>query len=885
MRPPRLADKFLKFFCAPHLLEEIQGDLHEEFDYQVKRIGVRRARWLYWWEVLGFMKPRYLKRKPTSYPTTYLYSPTMLQNYFKIAFRNLLKHKGYSFINIFGLATGMAVAILIGLWVWDELSFNTYHKNYPRIAQIVQNQEMNGEIKTNTSVPYPFINELKTNYGESFKHIVTSTHTSEYILTAGETKLSGKGQFMGTKAPELFTFEMKKGDWEGLTDPQSILLSASLAKALFGDTDPMNKPLKISTDLNVKVTGVYEDFPQNSALYGLQFVASWDYFLATNRFMKEKKWDNHALWMYVEIKPETNFAKATAVIKDSEINVIKGLDDMQEEEATHPQMWLHPMSDWHLYSTFKNGLLDNGPVQYVWLTGMIGFFVLLLACINFMNLSTARSEKRAKEVGIRKAVGSLRAQLIGQFFGESFLVVIIAFVIALTMVLLSLTGFNQLADKQMALPLTNVYFWLFSLGFIFLTGLVAGSYPAFYLTSFQPVNVLKGAGLQWGRMASLPRKVLVVLQFTVSVTLVICTVIIYQQVQFAKNRPIGYSRDRLLMVQMKSGDFYGKSEVLRSELKNTGVVVEMAESQSPITGVWSANTGFSRKGQSLDNENFATLSITPEYAQTVGWEFLAGRNFSKALASDSAGFIINETAARLMGFPKNTPMVALGEIVHWKSQFMTNDVEKPFKIVGVVKDMVMESPFEQVKPTVFLMAGNPNWLNIKINPEVSAATALPKIEAVFKKLIPTAPFDYTFADDEYNAKFRSEERVEKLSSLFAVLAIFISCLGLFGLASFVAEQRTKEIGIRKVLGATVTNLWQLLSKDFLILIIISCLFAAPISYYFMNEWLQKYTYRTEISWWIFAASTAGALIITLMTVSFQAIKAALMNPVKSLKTE
>ncbi|MFN8348351.1 MAG: permease prefix domain 2-containing transporter [Spirosomataceae bacterium] len=885
IKPPRLADRFLRFFCAPHLLEEVQGDLHEEFDYQVRRAGLHHAQWRYWFDVLGFFQPRYIKRKPSIYPITYSYSPTMLQNYFKIAFRNLLKHKGYSFINIFGLATGMAVVMLIGLWVWDELSFNTYHKNYPRIAQVVQNQVMNGEIKTSKSVPYPFIHELKTNYGDNFKHIIASTYKNEYILTAGETKLSGQGQFMETKAPELFTFEMQKGSWEGLTDPQSVLLSASVAKALFGDTDPMNKPLKINTELNVKVTGIYEDFPQNSVFSGVQFVASWEYFLATNRYMKEKKWDNHALIMYVEIKPETTFEKATAAIKDSELNAIRRLDDMKEEAATHPQMWLHPMQDWHLYARFKNGLVDNGPVQYVWLVGMIGFFVLLLACINFMNLSTARSEKRAKEVGIRKAIGSLRGQLIGQFFGESFLVVIIAFVIAQVMVLLALPGFNELADKQMALPLTNLYFRLFSLGFIFLTGLLAGSYPAFYLTSFQPVKVLKGAAMQWGRMASLPRKVLVVLQFTVSVTLVICTIIIYQQVQFAKNRPIGYSRDRLLMVQMKSNDFYGKTDVLRSELKSTGIVVEMAESQSPITGVWSANTGFSRKGVTLENENFATLSITPEYAQTVGWEFVAGRNFSKAFASDSAGFIINETAARLMGFPKNTPTVALGETVHWKSKWMTNDVEKPFKIVGIVKDMVMESPFEQVKPTVFLMAGNPNWLNIKINPGVSAATALPKIEAVFKKLIPAAPFDYTFVDDEYNAKFSAEERVGKLSSLFAVLAIFISCLGLFGLASFVAEQRTKEIGIRKVLGASVAGLWQMLSKEFVLLVLISCLIAAPVSWYAMQEWLDKYSYRTSISWQVFVATGIGALLITLATVSFQAIKAALVNPVKTLKAE
>jgi putative ABC transport system permease protein len=804
----------------------------------------------------------------------------MFKNHLKIAFRNLFGNPGYSAINVGGLAVGMAVAMLIGLWVYDELSFNKYHKNYDRIAMVMQNQVVNGTLESTTSVPFPFVNEIKTNYGESFKHIVPSTHRSESVITAGEVKLSKVGQFVGADAPEMFSLKMLKGSWAGLQDPQSVLLSASAAQALFGKSDPMNKPVKIDTDKEVKVTGIYEDLPQNSELHGVQFLASWDYFLTKNTYMTKKLWDNHALWMYVEIKPETDFAKASAAIKDSELNAIRNMDNMKTEFATNPQMFLHPMSSWHLHSDFQNGVAGNGPVQYIWMVGLIGFFVLLLACINFMNLSTARSEKRAKEVGIRKAIGSLRSQLIGQFFGESFLVVFISFAFAILLLSASLGWFNELAAKQMMIPVFDIYFWLFNLGFILVTGLLAGSYPALYLTSFQPVKVLKGATARLGRFASMPRKVLVSIQFTVSITLVICTIIIYSQVQYAKNRPVGYSRNGLMMVAMKSEEFYNKSDILISELKNTGVVDEIALSQSPPTGVWSANSGFTWKGNTLGYDEFASLSISPEYARTVGWQFISGRNFSKELASDSAGFVINETAAKLMGFQS-----PVGETVFWKSKWMTNDLRKQFKIIGVVKDMVMESPFEKARPTVFVLMGNPNWLNIKINPGVSAASALSKIERVFKKLTPSVPFEYKFADQEYDAKFRSEERVGKLALFFAILAIFISCLGLFGLASFVAEQRTKEIGIRKVLGASIANLWQMLSKDFVILVIISAVISTPVASYAMQEWLAKYSYHTEISWWIFALSGTGALVVTLLTVSYQAIRAALLDPVKSLRSE
>lgn len=809
----------------------------------------------------------------------------MLKSYSKIIFRNLWKNKGYSAINMGGLAIGMGVAILIGLWIYDELSFNRYFKKYDRVGQILQDRVENGEKKTWFSLPVPFIAELKTHYASHFKHIIASTQTGERVLTAGDTKLSRNGQFVDAGAPELFSLRMVRGSLSALEDRQGIILSQSTARALFGDSDPMNKLVKLDTDFNLKVTGIYEDFPQNTKFSNVQFMGSWDYFLEKNQYMRDKKWDNHAICVYVELADRTDFKTASEAIRLSELSAIRKMDDMREETATRPEMWVHPMKDWHLYSDFRNGAVGDGPVKYIWMVGLIGFFVLLLACINFVNLSTARSEKRAREVGVRKAIGSLRMQLVGQFFSESFLVVLLSFFVALVGAVLSLPWFNELAAKQMVIPWDNFYFWICSAVFIIATSVLAGGYPAIYLTSFQPVKVLKGSGsslrTHFGPFAYTPRQVLVVLQFTISVTLIICTSIVYRQIRFAKERPVGYSRDGLLMVPMKTDDFYGKTDLFRSELRNTGMVEEVAESQSPVTGVWSSNEGFSWEGMPEGFvETFATLTVSPEYAQTAGWQFVGGRNFSKNLASDSSGFVINESAARLLGVAN-----PVGMVVSWKSQWMTDNIRKSFTVLGVVKDMVMESPFAPVKPTVFFLFGSPNWINIRLNPQVSSAVALPVIEQVFRKLVPAAPFEYKFADVEYDAKFRTEERIGKLAGFFALLAVLISCLGLFGLASFTAEQRTREIGIRKVLGASLAALWGLLSKDFVLLVAIASLIASPLAWYSMSEWLQNYQYRTEISWWIFVLAAAGALVLTLATVSYQAMKAAWMDPVKSLRSE
>jgi len=547
----------------------------------------------------------------------------------------------------------------------------------------------------------------------------------------------------------------------------------------------------------------------------------------------------------------------------------------KDDARFKPAIFLQPMSKWHLYSDFKDGVNIGGRIQYVWLFGIIGVFVLLLACINFMNLSTARSEKRAREVGIRKAIGSIRSQLIIQFYGESLLIAVCAFLLALLFVVLSLPFFNDIAGKRMSVLWGNPLFWLIAIGFILFTGLIAGSYPALYLSSFRPVKVLKGT-FKVGRLAAAPRKVLVVVQFAVSAILIVGTMVVFQQIQHAKNRPVGYSRNGLINVFLQTDNLNKQYDALRNDLLASGAIVNMAEAEARVSDIYITNSGLKWRSKDPNlQEDFTTLAVSSDFGKTVGWKIKEGRDFSAAYKSDSSGFIINEAAAKFMGFKH-----AVGETMEWGPN-------GKFKIIGVVKDMVTRSPYEPIKQTYFYL---PRWqhLNnviIKINPGLSAHDALIKIGAIFKKYDPGSPFNYQFVDEAYAKKFDNEERVGKLASSFAGLAVFISCLGLFGMASFMAEQRIKEIGVRKVLGASIFSLWRLLSKDFVQLVVISLIIAIPVSYYFMHKWLQNYQYRAEIAWWIFAVTAFGAVTITLLTVSYQSIKAALANPVKSLKTE
>lgn len=795
----------------------------------------------------------------------------MIRSYFRIAWRNLLKSKGYSLINIGGLATGMAVAMLIGLWIWDELSFDRYNKNYDRIAQVMQTQDFGGQLDTWQTMPYHTGDAIRERYGSDFKQVVMSSWDFYKVLSVGEKKMRRIGKFMEANGPVLMDVQMLSGSRDALKDPSSILLSASTATAYFGSEDPMNKTVRLDNRQDLIVKGVYKDLPRNSTFGNVGFIAPWNVYINNDiAWVKtaDYPWGMNAFLVYVELADNADMARVSDKITNLRLDHLR-----DEDKRFKPVVFLHPMARWHLYEEFKNGINSGGRIQFVRLFGIIGLFVLLLACINFMNLSTARSERRAREVGLRKAIGSLRIQLIGQFFSESLLVVVMGFILSLIITQLTLPFFNSVADKKMTILWANPVFWLTGIVVTLLTGLVAGSYPALYLSSFQPVKVLKGT-FRVGRNAALPRRVLVVLQFTVSLVLIIGTIIVFRQVQFARTRPVGYTREGLISMEMTVPDIHKHFDAVRSELINSNAIIEMSEASTPTTTVWQTNGGITWKGKDPGlTVDMPTITVSRGYGKTVGWQFRAGRDFSRDFASDSSAFVINEAAVKFMGFKD-----PIGEVVQWGG--------RSFTIIGVIKDMIMESPYYPVRPSVFLMNKDISGITLlRTNPAVSSQVALAKIESVFKKYSPEQPFEYQFVDIEYAKKFGAEVRVGKLTSFFAVLAIFICCLGLFGMASFMAERRTKEIGIRKVLGASVLNLWALLSKDFLMLVFIALLISIPTAYYFMHGWLQNYVYRSEISWWIFAVAGLGILVITLLTVSFQSIKAALMNPVKSLKAE
>lgn len=795
----------------------------------------------------------------------------MFKNYLKTAFRNLLNNKVHSFINITGLSAGMAIAMLIGLWIWDELTFDRYNKNYDRIAQVMQNQTMSGVVSTWTAMPYPMGEAIRSTYGNYFSRVVMSSWTQTRLLAAGDKKFVKYGNFMEAQGPEMLDLQLISGSLKGSKDPNSILLSASLAKAFFGDADPIDKIIRIDNKQNVKVSGVYKDLPQNSSFADITFIAPWQLLVDVDTWIRKstQEWNNNSFQVFVQVADNVDMEQVSARIRDLK----RAYVDEKDYTSKQPALLLHPMRKWHLYETFENGVNTGGRIQFVWLFGITGAFVLLLACINFMNLSTARSEKRAREVGIRKAVGSMRGQLVLQFFSESLLMAAMALVCSLLLVQVLLPAFNHISGKQVHLPWISPFFWAVTLGFCVLTGLIAGSYPALYLSAFRPVKVLKGT-FRAGRFAAMPRKVLVVLQFTVSIILIIGTVVVFRQVQHAKDRPMGYNNDGLVMMETLTTNIYEHFAAIRQELKANGVVTEMALSSGPVTENWNTEGNFDWKGKDPAlSVDFPTIGVSQEYGKTVGWQFKEGRDFQPGMASDSAAFVINESAAKFLGFRQ-----PVGEVIRWGRKYYT--------IIGVIRDMITESPYQKVRPSIFTMARKPDsYVIMKLNAAVSAHASLRKIEDLFKKYAPAEAFNYQFADTEYAHKFDNEARIGKLAACFAILAIFISSLGLFGMAAFMAEQRTKEIGVRKVLGASVLNIWQLLSKEFVVLVTISFIIAAPLAYFFMQNWLQRYEYRSGIPWWIFLLTAGGALLITIVTVSGQSIKAALMNPVKSLRSE
>jgi len=794
----------------------------------------------------------------------------MLKNYFKVAWRNLVKNKVYSFINIAGLASGMAVAMIIGLWIYDEVSANKHFKNYESVYQVMMHQTFDGIRSSQTALPYPLGEELKAKYPD-FKAVAMCDWGQEHSLIYGEKKINKPGHFIGEEAMSIFSFDVLNGSKQALHDPYSIVLTDETAKILFGNENPIGKIVKLDNATNLKVTAVVAKQPKNSSL-SFDYLMPWQLQETIDSSIKQyhkTNWGNNSWQAFAQLNDNASALNVNTKIKNT---VIAHFTDENTLKSIKPELFIHPMAKWRLYSDFKEGKNTGGFIKYVRMFGILGLIVLIIACINFMNLSTARSEKRAKEVGIRKAVGSLRKQLISQFLSESILIAVLAFMLALLIVAVALPFFNQLTKKDMSLQISSPLFWGIMILFTAFTGLLAGSYPAFYLSSFNPVRVLK-ANLKAGRSGSLPRKILVVLQFACSVVLMIGTIIIYQQIQFGKNQPIGFNNKGLITVNW-SDDISKHYDALRQELLNTGAVASICKSNSPPSEIHSNNNGWEWKNSKPVEKStiFSTIVTDYDYTKTLGIKLREGRDFSREFA-DSNGVLLNEAAVKRMNL-KNP----VGEMLKWN--------DKPMVVLGVIPDIQMESPYRAVSPLTIIFDKNwVSYINIRMNPSIPASKAISIMKPIFDRYNPAFPFEYKFVDEEYAKKFNYEELVGNLSAIIAILAVFISCLGLFGLASFTAEQRVKEIGVRKVLGASVLNLWQLLSRDFIILVLVSCAIATPLAWYFMTDWLKTYDNKITIGIGVFVVVASVAIIITLITVSFQAIKAAMANPVKSLRSE
>ncbi|MGC4101691.1 ABC transporter permease [Ferruginibacter sp.] len=793
----------------------------------------------------------------------------MLKNYFKTAWRSLVRGKSFSFINIAGLAAGMAGAILILLWLQHEISFDKFHSKKDDLYEVYGlTSNTDGHPFAIPVVSQPLAPALKQNYPE----VAAATRVKDlghFLFTADNKSFTNvAASIVDPSFLQMFDFPLVKGNTAAqLTNIYSITITEKFAKKLFGTTDAMGKTIRIDSVDNFTVTGILKDLPSNTR-FEFDCLLPWDYLKKLGEGYSNDSWMSNNTPTYVLLKPNTNVAAFNEKIKD-----------LTRRNTGRTQIWTHflfPLKQWHLYSEFENGKPVTGRIESVRIFAIIAAFILLIACINFMNLSTARSEKRAKEVGIRKVAGAGKNLLIGQFITEAFLTALLAGVIGLLIVQLTLPYFNTLINTELVVPYNSLYFWLAASGFVVFTSLLAGSYPAFYLSSFKPVSIFKKQ-FKSTQAVLTPRRVLVVLQFTFAVVLIISTIVIRNQVVFAQSRDTGFSRNDLIHVNF-AGDIEKNYPLIKQELMNAGVAASVTKTMTGITQGGTHTWGLRWKGEMPKDTNttITIFSSDADFVKTAGLKLIAGRDIDiNKYPGDSLSVILNETAVKLMGF--KDPIGAI--------------IERPYAnlnmtVVGVVKDYITGSPYEEIPPVV--IEGPNAWFNtmhIKLNAANSTTDNLAKAEKIFKTYNAAYPFEYHFVDEEYAIKFNDEQKTKTLAGLFSALAIIISCLGLFGLSAYVAESRVKEIGVRKVLGASAFNITQLLSLDFVKLVFIALLIASPLAWYAMNKWLENYTYRVSISWTIFLIAGAVAIIIALLTVSFQAIKAAIANPVKSLRTE
>lgn len=864
---PRISVKLFKWYCDPLLEEQILGDLQEQFEEDFETLGLRKARWRFTWNVIRFFRPGIIRKFEGSTKLNYY---GMFKHNLKISWRNLVRRKSYAVINIGGLVLGLTITLLISLWIQDELSYDNDNEHYDKVARVMQTQTLNSEVYTQSAMPFPMHLALEETYGDDFESIVSATWFGDYVLSNDETVITTRGGFMGIDAPELMSLNMIYGNRIGLTEESTIFIAASTAKALFGDSDPLGKTIKVRNelDLDVTVSGVFEDIPANSSFHRVSFIGSWNMYVNSTDWINKTEWNDNSFQLFVQLAEHANFDHT-----NQKITRIKYDNTPLEKRLYDTKVFLHPMKDWHLRSNWENGVQSGGTIQYVWWFGIIGAFVLLLACVNFMNLSTAQSIRRAKEIGLRKAIGTSKRQLALQFLTESMMIAFTAFLLAAVMTFLVLPYFNVLTQKGIELRILDPSFWVSGLIFTIITGLISGSYPALYLSSFNAIHALKG-NFQTALSAVFFRKVLVVFQFSVSISLIIGTIIISEQINYAADRPLGYDFDGTISVEMTTDEHYTKSEVLKNDLLASGMVTHFTQASAPLTEVWNENDGFSWEGMDpAFNPLFCIVYVNHSYGETINWDIIGGRDFSDDYASDSSGIIINEAALAYMQLDD-----PINKKIRW---------HKDFRIVGVVKDLLVESPFAEVRPVLYMI--NPhdmiNFTLLRLDAERPILDAVAGVESIFEANMPNVPFDFQFVSDVHDRKFKEINRIATLCQLFTVLAVLISCLGLFGLASFMVEQRSKEISIRKVLGAPLLVLWSLLSKEFVLLVTISCIISIPLAFLGSQAWLENYDYRTPIHWWIFLLACLVTLVITIATVSVRSMHVARANPAEILKNE
>lgn len=807
----------------------------------------------------------------------------MLKNYIKIAFRNLLKNKAFTAINIFGLAIGIATCLIIMLFVQDELSYDRFNEKANRIVRIVFKANINGGKINEANVMPPTAQALKNDYPEVQDATRLRNFGTPRVILGEKIINDATLAYADSNFFDVFSIPFLKGNPKtALNQPNFLVLSKKTAERFFGNVDPLGKTIYFKKGENVpfKITGVFDDIPHNSHFHFDMFGS-----MASDSEAKSSSWMTSNYFTYLVLPDGYNYKKLEAKLPQM-VEKHMGPQILQAMGMTINQFRakgnelgfvLQKLTDIHFNSSSTGEIEPGGDKMYVYIFGIIALFMLLIACINFMNLSTAGASKRAKEVGVRKVMGSAKLELVGQFLLESIILTAFALILALVLVQIFLPAFNDISGKTLSLDFaTNPQLILVLLLFGLFIGLIAGSYPAFFLSSFKPITVLKGRFSGTKKSIGL-RQGLVVFQFCISICLIIGTAIVYLQLSYIQNKKLGYDQEQLLVLENSWA--LGKNEsIFKEQLLKDSRVVNVSTSPYKPAGPTNSNNSLAYP-EADDSQMMRTLryGVDEQYIPTMGMKMVAGRNFSKKFSSDSAGIIINETAAKAFGWNKN----AVG---HNITRIVGNDgTKKVYQVIGIVKDFHFKSLHESITP--LLMVYENNWgLIVKVKTQ-DMSGLLASMKTQWKSFGVDEPFTYAFMDELVNKTYQAEKKTGVVLTIFGILTIFIACLGLFGLATFTAEQRIKEIGVRKVLGANVGQIISLLSKDFLKLVLIACIFAFPIAWFGMNKWLQGFAYKIDVSWWIFAVAGVSALLIAFLTVGYQSIKAALMNPVKSLKTE